>query len=115
VQLKNLPQTHGPKYIYRTDATGESDYRLVGILHDGKQATFVDGLSDQERAQGTLLTQGFQQSLAKFRSYVVSLKNVSFIRPPAVVQQPPATTDQERPAYPGSRRPEFDVPQRQGV
>ena len=113
VQLKNLPQTHGPKYIYRTDATGDSnDYRLVGILHDGKQATFVDGLSDQERAQGTALTQGFQQSLAKFRSYVVSLKNVSFIRPPAVVQQPPATTDRERPAYPGTRRPEFDVPQR---
>jgi hypothetical protein len=113
VQLSNLPLTHGPKYIYRTDATGDSDYRLVGILHDGKQATFVDGLSDEQRAQGTLLTQGFQQSLAKFRSYVVSLKNVSFIRPPAAVQQPaPATTEQERPAYSGTRRPEFDVPQR---
>jgi Flagellar hook capping protein - N-terminal region len=111
VELKNLPLTPGPKYIYRTDATGESDYRLVGILHDGKQATFVDGLSDQQRAQGTQLTQGFERSLAKFRSYVVSLKNVSFIRPPAVVQQPPAATDQERPAYPGTRRPEFDVPQ----
>jgi hypothetical protein len=113
VQLSNLPQTHGPKYIYRTNATGEGDYRLVGILHDGKQATFVDGLSEQERAQGTLLTQGFQQSLAKFRSYVVSLKNVSFIRPPAVIEQPSTTpTDQERPAYSGTRRPEFDVPQR---
>ena len=110
VQLSNLPQTRGPKYIYRTDASGEGDYRLVGIIHDGKQATFVDGLSNQERAQGTMLTQGFQQSLAKFRSYVVSLKNVSFIRPPAAAQQQqPTTTDEERPAYSGTRRGEFDA------
>jgi Flagellar hook capping protein - N-terminal region len=115
VLLRNLPLTPGPKHIYRTDASGTGDYRLVGILHDGKQSSFVDGLSKQARGQGPQLTEGFEQSLAKFRSYVVSLKNVSFIRPPAmaappVEEEPPVS--QPRPDYAGDPRPAFNEPQR---
>jgi flagellar basal-body rod modification protein FlgD len=114
VLLRNLPVTAGPKQIYRTDASGDGSYKLVGIVHDGKQGTFVDRLSDEERAQGTQLTQSFQRSLATFRSYVVSLKNVSGIRPPApaaqpVDEEPPANNEQQRPAFLVDPRPGFET------
>jgi hypothetical protein len=112
ILLNNLPVTAGPKQIYRTDDSGEGPYKLVGIVHNGKQATFVDRMSDEERAQGTQLLGSFQRSLATFRSYVVSLKNVSGIRPPAILPPPEAeSTEQQRAAYSGSRRPAFDIPQ----
>jgi flagellar basal-body rod modification protein FlgD len=112
VLLSNLPVTAGPKQIYRTDSSGDGSYKLVGIINNGKQATFVDRMSDEERAQGTQLLGSFQRSLATFRSYLVSLKNVSGIRPPTIA--PPADeepTEQQRPAYSGSLRPTFDISQ----
>ncbi len=110
ILLGNLPVTAGPKQIYRTDSSGDGSYKLVGILHNGKQSTFVDRMSDDQREQGTQLLGSFQRSLATFRSYVVSLKNVSGIRPPAIA--PPAEeepTEQQRPEYSGSRRPALNV------
>ena len=112
IQLRNLPVTAGPKQIYRTDASGDGTYKLVGIVHDGKQGTFVDRLSDEQRAQGTQLTQSFQRSLATFRSYIVSLKNISGIRPPSLPLPPVSddATDNEQPqrrAFDPSARPVF--------
>jgi len=83
IQLQNLPVTTGPKQIYRTDKTGEWPYQLVGIITNGKQGAFIDGQADAER-NGTRLTRDFQRTLATRRSYLVSLNNVSAIRPPAL-------------------------------
>lgn len=82
ILLRNLPPTAQPKYVYRTDASGEWPYQLVAMIQDGSQSTFVDRLSDDERL-GTRLTQDFQRTLATGRSYQVSLDRVSSIRPPA--------------------------------
>ncbi len=81
IQIKNLPANGYEKKVYRTDATGEGEYRLVGIITNGKQGSFTDTLSDQKRSE-TRQTQPFNTSLATSRSYVVSLRNVSDIKPP---------------------------------
>jgi flagellar hook assembly protein FlgD len=83
VILRNLPITSGPKQIYRTDKSGEGQYRLVGTLNDGSQSSFVDSLADDERSQISL-TRPFFRSAQPARRYSVSLNNVSGIRPPVV-------------------------------
>ncbi len=83
IRIGNLPTTNTPKQIYRTDGTGEGDYQLVGVLHDGAQGSFVDTLADDERSK-TLLQAPFTRSSAAFRKYQVSLNNVSGIRPPGL-------------------------------
>lgn len=83
IALSNLPVTSGPKQVYRTDASGTEPYQLVGTIVDGKEGTFIDRLSDDERS-GTRLTRTFQRSAATVRSYEVSLTNVSAIRPPVL-------------------------------
>jgi hypothetical protein len=80
IAVRNLPPTTTQKFVYRTDASGEGDYQLVGILTNGSQGSFVDVLSDAERSE-TRLTSGFQRSLGAARSYEVSLNNVGAIRP----------------------------------
>jgi flagellar basal-body rod modification protein FlgD len=86
IALRNLPITSGPKFIYRTDASGEWPYQLVGVVTDGKQGSYVDKLADDERS-GTRLTRDFQRTLATGRSYLVSLNNVSGIRPPGLTSE----------------------------
>jgi flagellar basal-body rod modification protein FlgD len=81
IMIRNLPTTSVQKYIYRTDATGEGDFQLVGVLNNGEQASFVDVLSDAERSEARL-TQNFQQPVGLVRSYQVTLGNVGAIRPP---------------------------------
>ena len=51
VRLQNLPATPGAKQIYRTDASGEGDYRLVATLPDGTQASYLDTVSDEGRSE----------------------------------------------------------------
>jgi hypothetical protein len=81
ILLRNLPVTPGSKQIYRTDATGRGDYRLVGILNDGSQGSYLDTFADDELSE-LRLTQPFTPSTLNQRQYDVSLKNVSGIRPP---------------------------------
>jgi len=83
IQLRNLPVTGGPKYIYRTDASGGGDYQLVGVVADGTKAGFLDVTGDSDR-NGSPLTQSFQPVAVAYRSYDVDLKNVSAIRPPGL-------------------------------
>ena len=80
IRLSNLPTTRGPKQVYRTDASGRGDFHLVGTIDDGGEGSFVDTLADDERF--TTVQDGRFQRLAAERSFVVSLNNVSEIRPP---------------------------------
>jgi flagellar basal-body rod modification protein FlgD len=88
VLLRNLPDKTGPKQIYRTDASGKGDYRLVGVIDDGSQGSYVDTLSDDERSE-IRLTQPFVRSTLTQRVYEVSLRNVAGIRPPGQTDDPP--------------------------
>jgi flagellar basal-body rod modification protein FlgD len=110
VVIQNLPKTSGQKFIYRTDASGEGDYRLVGILNNGAQGSFVDGLADEERSE-TRLTRRFQRSTASVRSYQVSLDNVSGIRPPEPELPDDSGTPVTpvRPPFASVPRPDFSV------
>ena len=81
IQLTNLPKNTGHKYIYRTDASGQGPYRLVGVLTNGNQGTFVDQLADEERSEARLINP-FQSVADAIRAYEVSLHNVSSIKPP---------------------------------
>jgi flagellar basal-body rod modification protein FlgD len=83
IELHSLPVTSVPKYVYRTDSSGTGAYQLVDIIADGSQGTFVDNKGDGER-NGQRLTEAFQRAQITQRSYDVSLKNVSAVRPPAV-------------------------------
>lgn len=79
IQLQGLPVTDGPKFIYRTDASGTGSYKLVGISDPGK-GVFLDGAADADRI-GTELKDAFQPVAITTRSYDVALSNVSAIRP----------------------------------
>jgi flagellar basal-body rod modification protein FlgD len=93
IVVRNLPPTAVPKHIYRTDASGEGDYQLVGILTNGAQGSFVDLMSDAERSE-TRLTRTFQQPIQVNRSYQVALNNIGAIRPAATSR---ALTDETEP------------------
>ena len=89
ILLSNLPQTTGPKQIYRSSGDGKEPYRLVGQLTDGSQINFVDRLSDADRSTSQLTWwDTVQRSTNTSRSYNISLKNVSAIRPPASADGP---------------------------
>jgi flagellar basal-body rod modification protein FlgD len=79
IKLGNLPVTKSAKQIYRTDASGEGEYRLVGTLTDGKQSTYLDKTANDARSE-TRQTMPFDSS-SKFRvrNFKVSLNNVSEI------------------------------------
>src|SRR3954447_13610900 len=86
VELRNLPATSVPKYVYRTDSSGTGAYQLVNIITDGSQGNFVDGTSDAKR-NGQRFTKSFKRAKITQRSYDVSLNNVSAVRPPAIASQ----------------------------
>lgn len=91
IQINNLPQTSGPKYVYRSDASGNGPYKLIGEIPDGNTSTFVDKLSDSERGQ-ELTTQNLQAATVTSRSYDVTLSNVSDIEPQGNVTSPSSTS-----------------------
>lgn len=79
IQINNMPDTTGPKRIYRTDASGTGERRLVGELANGTTTTFVDSMATKDR--GTLLSTQPQQ-LGVARRVTVTLNNVAQIEPP---------------------------------
>jgi hypothetical protein len=81
IELTNLPASSKPKFVYRTDKTGQGSFYQVGIMNDGLQSTFVDRLSDDERAQ--IVLQGQIRAVDAFRQFTLSLRNISDIRPPS--------------------------------
>jgi flagellar basal-body rod modification protein FlgD len=83
IRLRNLPTSAGPKQIYRTDSSGEGDYRLVAVLTDGSQSSYLDTTADDDRSE-TRQTQAFDKD-ARFRvrNFEVSLENVAEIRAPS--------------------------------
>lgn len=82
VRLENLPVTAGPKRIYRTDKSGEGDYRLVATLTDGSQSNYLDATADEDRSE-TRQTEPFDKGAGlRVRSFRVSLNNVAEIRAP---------------------------------
>jgi flagellar basal-body rod modification protein FlgD len=83
INLRNLPETPGPKQIYRTDSSGEGDYRLIATLTDGKQASYLDKASDAELSQ-TRQTSPFDKLSIIGRRYRLDLGSVGEIRVPKV-------------------------------
>jgi flagellar basal-body rod modification protein FlgD len=79
IQINNLPETTGPKRVYRTDATGTGERRLVGELPLGATSTFVDTKASNDRGR-ILNTQPQQLNVA--RRVTVTLNNVAQIEPP---------------------------------
>jgi flagellar basal-body rod modification protein FlgD len=79
IQISNLPETKVAKHIYRRQV-GEQDYSLVGSISEGKNATFLDTVSN-EALSGQVLG-GTPQMMEPSREFTVSLKNVGEIRPP---------------------------------
>jgi flagellar basal-body rod modification protein FlgD len=80
IRLQNLPVTSGPKRIYRTDSTGEGDYRLVATLTDGGQASYLDSTADDQRSQTRQVEPFDDDAGLRMRSFRVSLNNVAEIR-----------------------------------
>jgi flagellar basal-body rod modification protein FlgD len=81
IELANLPETSGPKSVYRTDSSGTGDYRLVGAITDGTQSSYLDTTSDDSRSQ-TRQTLPFEAVSNAVRKFIVSLSNVGDIKPP---------------------------------
>lgn len=79
IQVRNLPETTGEKRIYRTDATGEGNRRLVATLPSGTTSSFVDRTASNDR-QSVLNTT--PQRLGVARRVTVTLNNVAQIEPP---------------------------------
>lgn len=77
IQLRNLPVTRSAKQVYRTDSTGEGEYRLVGILSDGSQSSYLDTTANDARSE-TRQTLPFDRDVSfGIRNFKVSLNNVS--------------------------------------
>jgi hypothetical protein len=91
IQINNLPSTSVPKYVYRSDASGNGPLKLIGEITDGSTSSFVDKLSDSERGQ-ELTIQNFQPATVAARSYDVTLSNVSDIEPQGNVTTPSSST-----------------------
>jgi flagellar basal-body rod modification protein FlgD len=82
VRLRNLPPTPGPKVIYRTDASGMGDYRMVTTLTDGTQSTYLDTVADESRSETRQIEPFNADPKFRARTFKVSLKNVGEIRRP---------------------------------
>jgi flagellar basal-body rod modification protein FlgD len=80
IRLRNLPTSAGPKMIYRTDASGIGDYRLVTTLTDGTQSTYLDTVSDEARSETRQVEPFNNDPRFRTRTFKASLKNVGEIR-----------------------------------
>jgi flagellar basal-body rod modification protein FlgD len=84
IEFSNLPITPGAKRIYRTDSSGEGDYRLVTTLVDGSQSKYRDTTGDDDRSE-TRQTEPYDNNPDfRFRRFRASLNNVSEIRAPSL-------------------------------
>jgi flagellar basal-body rod modification protein FlgD len=81
VLLSNLPETTTTKQIFRRVA-GTEDFHLVGQITDTKKSTFVDNTATEDLSN--LVLSGTPQEIKPQRTFIVSLKNVGEIRPPAL-------------------------------
>ncbi len=84
IEIQHLPESSGPKQVYRSDADGGEPYRLVGTIVNGSQGTFVDRLADKDRSLTEITSALWDNEVTletRLRSYVASLKNISDIRP----------------------------------
>jgi len=77
IQLRNLPITPGAKQIYRTDSSGEGDYRLVAILTDPQQSSYLDTTADDARSETRQIASFYSDPSFRNRSFKISLNNVS--------------------------------------
>lgn len=77
IQLRNMPITSSAKQIYRTDSSGKGDYRLVGILTDGKQSSYLDKTADDARSETRQTGSFYSDPSFRNRSFKISLNNVS--------------------------------------
>jgi flagellar hook assembly protein FlgD len=82
IKLRNLPITDGPKQIFRTDNSGEGDYRLVDTITNGSQSTYLDTTADGDRSETRQTEQFYQDAKYRVRNFKINLSNVSSIRPP---------------------------------
>jgi flagellar basal-body rod modification protein FlgD len=82
IRLRNLPPTPGPKAIYRTDASGIGDYRLVTTLTDGTQSTYLDTVANESRSETRQFEPFNADPKHRARTFKVSLRNVGEIRRP---------------------------------
>ncbi|MCA9260563.1 MAG: hypothetical protein KDA61_15225 [Planctomycetales bacterium] len=82
VEISNLPTTPGSKQIYRRNVGAGGDFQLVDVVISGDQASYMDTKADSELSQRVLT--GTPQMVTSERSFEVSLKNVSEIKPPGV-------------------------------
>jgi flagellar hook assembly protein FlgD len=106
INLRNLPETPGPKQIYRTDKSGGGDYRLVATLTDGKQSSYLDKASDAELSQ-TRQTTPFDKLSIIGRRYRLNLGNIGEIRVPKTAVGDEAETPEtpEAPETPDTGSP----------
>jgi len=81
IRLRNLPITDGPKQIFRTNASGTGDYRLVTTVTDGTKSNYLDTMSDGDRSETRQTKQFFQDPKYSIRNFKIKLANVSSIRP----------------------------------
>jgi flagellar basal-body rod modification protein FlgD len=100
VKIDNLPQTPGPKQIYRTDKSGTGDYQLVTTIMDGSQSSYLDTAADAERSE-TRQTAPFDRESIIGRRFRVRLSNVGEIRVPKV----PVNTGEPDPTNPDESDP----------
>lgn len=77
IQLRNLPVTDTAKQIYRTDSSGTGDYRLVAVLTDPKQSSYLDKTADDARSETRQTGSFYSDPTFRNRSFKVSLNNVS--------------------------------------
>jgi flagellar basal-body rod modification protein FlgD len=82
ILLHDLPVTAGPKYIYRTDASGKGTYQLTDVIRDGQRGSFLDVTNDSD-LNGSEQTASFQHVATASRAYDVKLENIASIRPPS--------------------------------
>ena len=80
ILISNLPVTDGSKTIYRTDASGAGDYRLVGQIDNGDQDSFLDVLGDDQRTGGVLTDATVPHPGG--RRFLVALGDITQIRLP---------------------------------
>jgi flagellar basal-body rod modification protein FlgD len=82
VLLSNLPESNSAKQVFRREGS-DGDFHLVGDITNGKQSTFLDSTATEDLSDYVL--SGDPALVVPTREFIVSLKNVGEIRPPASV------------------------------
>jgi flagellar basal-body rod modification protein FlgD len=79
IELQNLPETSGPKRVYRSDKNGNGTKQLVGVIPRGQTTSFLDDTSDAGRISETV--SGNITSLPTANKVTIRLKNIGEISP----------------------------------